>query len=126
MLAVAEEAFGGPHVVSLVAAGDTAASIVAEDGSDLAGHVQLSRGWVDAPERLVDVLILSPLAGRPARQGLDIGTALVHAAVAAATQDGAPAVLLEGDPRYNGPRGYEVRRSARPHPPVGADPEAAF
>ncbi|MCW2843627.1 MAG: hypothetical protein JWN22_1543, partial [Nocardioides sp.] len=39
----------------------TRASLVAEVDGEVVGHVQLSRSWVDARERLVEVLVLSPL-----------------------------------------------------------------
>ena len=130
--AVVEDAFGahGPQVVHMVdaldAAGDTAVSLVAEDAAEVVGHVQLSRGWVDARERLVEVLVLSPLAVRPDRQGQGVGTALVQAAIVAATQHGAPAVFLEGDPGYYGSRRFEAagrRGFTRPSVRI---PEAAF
>lgn len=50
-------------------AGPAQVSLVAVDVSDeVIGHVLLSRGWVDAPARLVEVLILSPLSVDPPRQ----------------------------------------------------------
>ncbi len=84
-----------------LAAGDAhIASIVAVDDDDPVGHVQLSRGWVDASDRLVEVAILSPLSVLPARQRAGIGGRLVHAAVARAGERGFPAVFLEGSPGY--------------------------
>src|SRR5258705_9829722 len=74
--AIVNSAFGdhGSNVVRLLDALDAAnhspISLVAEDGQGgLAGHVQLSHSWLDAPERLVEVLVLSPLAVRPDQQG---------------------------------------------------------
>lgn len=105
-------AFGddGAHVVAMVAAldasGATRASLVAVDGDAVVGHVRLSQAWVDARERLVDVLTLTPLAVRPDRQRQGIGTRLVAEALVAAAGLSAPAVFLEGDPRYYGPRGF--------------------
>jgi putative acetyltransferase len=40
-------------------------SFVAEVGGRVVGHVLLTRGLLDARERLVDVLVLSPLAVLP-------------------------------------------------------------
>ena len=106
-------AFGdeGPEVRAMVealeAAGHVRASLVAEVDGRVAGHVMLSHAWLDCRERLVDVLMLSPLAVAPAEQGRGIGTALLEAAVAEARHLARPAVFLEGDPRYYGPRGWE-------------------
>lgn len=90
----------------LDATGATRASLVAVDDGELVGHVQLSRSWVDARSGLVDVLVLSPLAVRPDRHRQGIGTALVAAALTEAVRLGAPAVFLEGDWVYYGPRGF--------------------
>jgi len=129
---VVEAAFGTRGVVvaelvdALHAARRAELSLVAEVAGAVVGHVQLSHSWVDARERLVDVLVLSPLSVDPAHQGRGVGTALVAAAVAAAQDAGAPAVFLEGSPDYYGARGFSraadhgfVRPSAR-------IPEAAF
>ena len=96
---------------ALDATGATRASLVAEDGGRLLGHVQLSRCWVDARAALVEVLVLSPLCVAPDRQREGIGTALVAAALEESSRLGSPAVFLEGAPGYYGKRGF---RSAVP------------
>jgi putative acetyltransferase len=75
-------------------------SFVAEGGVRVVGHVLLTRGLLDARERLVDVLVLSPLAVLPVMQGQGIGSALVRHALVAAEARGEPAVFLEGSPAY--------------------------
>ena len=110
--AVVGAAFGdeGPVIVRLLgllaAAGHRRASLVAEQDGALGGHVQLSRSWVDARERLVEVLVLSPLSVLAEAQGRGVGTALVSAALDRAAELGAPAVFLEGSPDYYGRRGF--------------------
>lgn len=113
VLRVVEDAFGpeeGPTVARLVTAldesGSTRASLVAEVNGGVAGHVQLSRSWVDARHALVDVLVLSPLSVGPGHQGQGIGSALLAAAVVEAERLGAPAVFLEGDPGFYSTRGW--------------------
>jgi len=93
-------------VDALVAAGHVRASLVAEADGQLVGHVQLNRSWLDARERLVEVLVLSPLSVRPAYQGRGVGTTLLSAAVRRAESLGAPALFLEGDPGFYGARGF--------------------
>jgi putative acetyltransferase len=59
-----------------------------------------TRSLLDAPRRLVEVQVLSPLGVLPAYQKRGIGSALVrHALNALAGQD-VPLVFLEGDPGY--------------------------
>lgn len=70
------------------------------------GHVRLTRGWIDAEKRLVEVLVLSPLSVAPAWQRRGIGKALVAHAVDESKRAGAPAVFLEGDPGYYGRLGW--------------------
>lgn len=123
-------AFGGHHVPdlvdALVRAGDVVASLVAEVAGELVGHVQLSRCWVDARERLVEVVVLSPLAVEPSQQRRGVGTALVAAALETARTAGEVAVFLEGDPGFYGSRGFSPGASSgfgRPSPRI---PEPAF
>lgn len=93
-------------VDALEAAGHVRTSLLAEAGGEVVGHVQLNRSWVDARERLVEVLVLSPLAVAPQAQRSGIGTALLRAAVDAARESGAPAVFLEGSPSWYAARGF--------------------
>ena len=130
--AVVSAAFGDTVTADLVdalqadEAGRKGASIVAVAGDRVVGQVQLSRSWLDAPSRIVEILVLSPLAVAPDVQGQGIGGALVRAAIAAAEDLGSPLLFLEGSPRYyprhgfvpGGPLGF-IRPSVR-------IPEAAF
>ncbi len=103
---VVTRAFGDPVVADLAEAllaspaGAARLSFVADRAGEAVGHVQLSRGWVDAPDRLVDVLVLSPLSVVPEHQRRGVGGALVRHALAEAERAGAPAVFLEGSPGY--------------------------
>lgn len=98
--AVIASAFGDEKVADLADALPVRASLVAVLDEQVIGHVMLSRGWVDAAERLVDVLILSPLAVAPLHQGRGVGGALVRAAISAAGELAAPLMFLEGSPAY--------------------------
>jgi putative acetyltransferase len=126
------DAFGDDKVPTLVralrqATGPVPISLVAFIPSGaLAGHVMLSAGLLDAPDRLVEVMTLSPLAVAEPFRRQGIGGALVRAGLAAAEERGTPLVFLEGNPRN-----YE-RLGFRPAGPLGFRrpslriPEAAF
>lgn len=71
------------------------------------GHVLLSASRLDAPERLVDVLVLSPLGVLPEFHRQGIGTQLIRAALDAADARHTPLVFLEGSPAYYATRGFD-------------------
>jgi putative acetyltransferase len=130
--AVVEAAFGdhGPVVADMVDALNASRraelSLVAELDGAVVGHVQLNHSWIDARERLVDALVLSPLSVAPERQSGGVGTALVAAALQAAETVRSPAVFLEGSPAYYGARGF-TRASAHGFVrPSARIPDAAF
>ena len=116
--AVVESAFGdhGAAVNDVMArlrsVEDMAVELVAESDGEVVGCVALSRAWLDARERLVDVLVLSPLAVSPARQRQGIGGRLLAEVPRVAEELGAPLVFLEGAPDYYGRHGWSA---ASPH-----------
>ena len=82
-------------------------SFVAELDGQVAGHVSFSRGWLDAPQRLVEVLVLSPLSVRPDLQRQGIGSMLVRRSLAwLEEQRSEPLVFLEGSPAFYGRLGF--------------------
>jgi putative acetyltransferase len=102
------------------------ASIVAEQGGEVVGHVGLSHAWLDARRELVDVWLLSPLSVVPGLQGRGIGTRLLEAAIEEARSGGAPLLFLEGDPGYYGSRGFERASTHGFRPASARTPDAAF
>lgn len=83
-----------------------ALSLVAADGDEVTGHIMFTRSLLDAPPRLVDVRVLSPLAVLPERQKQGIGSALVRHGVELLAASGVPLVFLEGDPAYYSRLGF--------------------
>jgi putative acetyltransferase len=79
---------------------DDELSFVAERGGELVGHVLYSHAFLDAPPRLQNVLVLSPIGVRPDRQRKGIGGALIEASLAEIARGEEPLVFLEGHPAY--------------------------
>ena len=127
---IVEDAFGEPRVGELVDAlrdsPDWIAglSFVAESGGGLVGHVLFTRGLLDAPARLVDVLVLSPVSVLTGHQGHGIGSGLVRHGLDQVAHRPEPLVFLEGSPAYyhrfgfepGGPRGFRRPSLRIPEP----------
>ncbi|MDM7830947.1 GNAT family N-acetyltransferase [Cellulomonas edaphi] len=132
--AVVRAAFAsdGDHVVDLLdglqssSAARPGLSLVAREAGSVVGHVLLTRSWLDAPQRLLEVLVLSPLAVAPDAQRRGVGTALVGAALARAEDQGWPLVFLEGDPAYYGDHGFVAAGTRGFTSPTDRIPEPAF
>lgn len=129
-------AFGeshGPVVARLVdalrasPAWDPALSLVARSVSGpVIGYVLATRNLLDAPRRLVDVLVLSPLAVHPDHQGRGIGGRLVRHALRVMASRPEPLVFLEGDPDYYPRFGFEPAGGRGFRRPSLRIPEPAF
>jgi putative acetyltransferase len=103
-----------------------ALSVVALVDDDIVGHVVCSRATI---ANSYAVLGLGPLGVRPGSQNRGVGTALVHAVVAAADALDEPLIMLLGNPRYYGRFGFQ--RAAdhgieAPDPNYGDDFQVRF
>ena len=105
--AIHREAFGGrgsptveEHLTAALRADPgwiPALSIVAQGiGGEVVGHVVATEGRVDD----VAVVGIGPVGVRMADQGRGVGSALLHAVLAASDALGYPLAALLGDPRY--------------------------
>jgi putative acetyltransferase len=75
-------------------------SLVAESDGRVIGHVMFTRSLLDAPRRLVEVQVLSPLAVMPELHRRGTGSALVRHGLGILAERAVPVVFLEGDPGY--------------------------
>ncbi|MEV1332977.1 N-acetyltransferase [Micromonospora costi] len=95
-----------------------ALSLVATDpDGTVVGHVVCTRGWVAG--RPV-ALGLGPLGVRPDRQRGGVGSALMHAVLAAADARDEPLVVLLGHPEYYPRFGFRPAVEHGVTPPVAA------
>ena len=117
-------AFGRPAEAEFVAGVRASrrmlASLVAEDGGEIVGHLLLSS--VDLGGEPVPCL--APVAVAPGRQGEGIGAALVREALARMEAAGEPLVLLLGHPSYYPRFGFEPARPVGIEPPFDVPDEA--
>lgn len=109
-------AFGdhGPVVAELVDAlretigPDGGLSLVAEQDGQVVGHVMFTRSLLDAPRRLVEVQVLSPLGVMPELHKRGVGSALVRHGLGMLAERAVPLVFLEGDPGYYSRFGFRA------------------
>ena len=75
-------------------------AFVAVDGGEIVGLVLYTTALLDAPRRLVEVVVLGPIGVRPALQRAGVGSALITETVPVLDARGEPIVFLEGHPSY--------------------------
>lgn len=130
--AVVVSAFGLPVIGELVdrlrASPDwiSGLSFVAERNGRIIGHVLFTRSLLDAPQRLVDVVVLSPLSVIPAEQGRGVGSALVAHGLETTRARQEPLVFLEGSPAYYARFGFRAAGPLGFRRPSLRIPEPAF
>ncbi len=106
---------------------DRIRSVVAQRDGGVVGHVMLTPSLLDAPRRLVEVPVLSPLCVVPELHSRGVGSTLVRRAVAVATAElEAPLMFLEGAPGYYGRFGFEPGEEHGFRRPSLRIPPAAF
>jgi putative acetyltransferase len=129
---VVEAAFGERVVADLVAALRVSPdwidglSFVALVEGRIAGHIMFSRSLLDAPRRLVDVLVLSPVSVAPDLQGRGIGSALIRHGIEQVSRRAEPLVFLEGSPAFYGRFGFQPGGALGFRRPSLRIPEPAF
>lgn len=131
--AVVEAAFDDPVVGELADAlrrstdAVPGLSIVAELDGEVVGHILFTRSLLDAPRRLVRVLVLSPVSVAPTRQRRGFGTALIrHGLDEVRHRRDEPLVFLEGNPAYYARFGFEAGEPLGFRRPSLRIPEPAF
>jgi putative acetyltransferase len=101
-------------------------SLVATDKDVVVGHAMFTRCLLDAPQRLVDVQVLSPVGVLPERQGQGIGSMLITTGLEMLNARGVPLVFLEGSPSYYRRFGFVAGAELDLVKPSLRIPDAAF
>lgn len=101
-------------------------SLVATDADRVVGHILFTRSVLDAPRRLVDVQVLSPIAVLPERQGEGIGSALIQRGLVVLGERAVPLVFLEGSPSFYERFGFRPGDELGFRKPSLRIPDAAF
>ncbi|MEV8372140.1 N-acetyltransferase [Kribbella sp. NPDC056861] len=129
------QAFGAGHGVVVADLVDTlrhtiapegGLSLVAEQDGQIVGHAMFTRSLLDAPRRLVDVQVLSPLGVLPEFHRRGIGSALVRRGLEILAEQAVPVVFLEGDPGYYSRLGFVAGAALEFRRPSLRIPEVAF
>lgn len=109
---VNELAFGQPGEADLVEALRLSArpyiSLVAVEGSEIAGHIFFSPVTIHSDDSVFDAIGLAPLAVLPERQGQGIGSALVREGLEECRRSGHQIVVVLGHPRYYPRFGFQT------------------
>ncbi|MDX3128681.1 N-acetyltransferase [Streptomyces europaeiscabiei] len=101
-------------------------SLVAALDGQIVGHIMFTRSLLDAPRRLVEVHVLSPLAVMPEHHKRGIGSALVRHGLKILAERAVPLVFLEGDPGYYSRFGFEPGDDLGFRKPSLRIPDGAF
>ena len=101
-------------------------SLVAEHDGQVTGHVMFTRCLLDAPRRLVDVQVLSPVGVLPEFHRRGIGSALIQHGLKILAERDVPLVFLEGDPGYYSRFGFARGDGLGFRKPSLRIPDAAF
>ncbi|MEX1279922.1 MAG: N-acetyltransferase [Acidimicrobiia bacterium] len=101
-------------------------AFVATRGDEVVGFVLYTSALLDAPRRLVEVLVLSPLGVRTDQQGTGFGNRLVRESLEVVALRPEPLVFLEGSPRYYPRFGFRPGGDLGFRKPSLRIPDAAF
>ena len=101
-------------------------SLVAVADDEVVGHVMFTASLLDAPKRLVEVQVLSPVGVLPTAQGRGVGSALIRRGLELLRERAVPLAFLEGAPGYYSRFGFESGCELGFRKPSLRIPDAAF
>lgn len=116
-------AFGQPNesqlIVRLRADGDVLFELVSDTDGAVDGHILFSRLWAD---REALFAALAPVAVRPGRQSVGLGSALIQRGLDTLREFGAHGVLVLGHRNYYPRFGFEAATAAQVRSPYSGSP----
>ena len=101
-------------------------SLVATDTDMVVAHMMFTHALLDAPARLVEVQVLSPVGVLPERQRQGIGSMLISRGLEMLNARGVPLVFLEGSPSYYSRFGFVAGAELGFRKPSLRIPDVAF
>jgi putative acetyltransferase len=101
-------------------------SLVATEADIVVGHAMFTRCLLDAPAKLVDVQVLSPVGVLPDRQRQGVGSMLITRGLEMLNARGVPLVFLEGSPSYYRRFGFAAGAELDFRKPSLRIPDGAF
>jgi putative acetyltransferase len=101
-------------------------SFVAEMRGQIVGHILFSRSLLDAPRRLLDVLVLSPVSVATEFQNRGIGSKLIRHGLEQVASRPEPLLFLEGSPGFYSRFGFQPAGNVGFRRPSLRIPEPAF
>ena len=124
-------AYGGERMAQLLdALRESSAwldlAFVAEEKDHVVAAACYTRAWLDAPNKLVEVLVLCPVAVLPDRQRGGTGSRLVEESLRMVEHRDEPLVFLEGDPGFFSRVGFIAAPELSFEPPSVRVPDHAF
>ncbi|MBS4195056.1 GNAT family N-acetyltransferase [Lederbergia citri] len=85
-------------------------SIVAEENSEIVGHILLSKASVVHGDESTEVIVLAPVSVKPGHQKIGIGSMLINEGLKRVRELGYGLVLLIGHPSYYPKFGFKPAR----------------
>jgi putative acetyltransferase len=132
MRATSISAFDDPEIGTLLNAlreswaWDDRFSFVAVLRDRIVAQVLYTHAILDAPDRLRDVVVLSPIGVLPELQRCGVGRRMIAETLQTLDSAGVPVVFLEGDPTYYAHIGFEQASSYGFRKPSERIPDEAF
>lgn len=80
---------------------------VIEDGGEIIGHINYSKGYIDYGSEKIDAVVLGPIAIEKNHQNQGLGSRLIQYTLKIAEKDNIPFIFVIGDENYYHRFGFE-------------------
>lgn len=101
--------------------GDVILSLVAEEGSNIVGHILFSRMQIVSESATTEAVALAPMAVLPEKQSQGIGSKLIEKGIELLKKDGHRIVIVLGHPKYYPRFGFLPKLTEKLQAPFSGD-----